>query len=269
MINTNWGTSKQATLARYRKRENLIGTSFDLGSPTVIEAATAVALDWCILDWEHALWNDANLPVAIQNLAHSPMLCIVRVPHITGPWITKALDWGADGVLVPNIRDFAEAQICVEQAKYAPLGHRGVGAYRPSNFYTELNSYVRTGNESTLLWLMVEKASLVDHLEEVCSLPGIDGFMIGRNDLAQSLGYAYADHSKKVDILAEKAMGICVAADKSVGCFSGDPEEVLRWASLGVNLLTVGDDAQFIRDGMAMVASQLGAAQQETTKKEY
>ena len=64
-------------------------------------------------------------------------------------------------------------------------------------------------------------------------------------------------------------MAICVAARKPVGCFSGDPAEVMRWAANGVNLLTVGDDAQFVRDGMAAVAAQLGAVRPETVKKEY
>jgi 2-keto-3-deoxy-L-rhamnonate aldolase RhmA len=258
-----------ATLARYRARQRLVGTSFDLGSPAVVEAAAAVPLDWCVLDWEHALWNDTNLPTAIQALSNSPMLCIVRVPCVAGPWIKKALDWGADGVLVPNVRDLAEARLCVEEAKYAPVGRRGVGPYRPSKFYTDLNAIVRTANENTLLWLMIEKASLVNELEAVCALPGVDGFIVGRNDLAQSTGRAYADCSAATDALAEKAMAMCVAARKPVGCFSGDPDEVLRWAATGVNLLTVGDDAQFIRDGMAAVAAQLGAAPTAAARKEY
>jgi 2-keto-3-deoxy-L-rhamnonate aldolase RhmA len=260
---------KQATLARYRARQRLIGTSFDLGSPAVVEAAAAAPLDWCVLDWEHALWNDVNLPSAIQVLAQSPMLCIVRVPCVPGPWIKKALDWGADGVLVPNIRNLAEARLCVEDAKYAPIGRRGVGPYRPSKFYTDVHSIVRSANENTLLWLMIEKASLVEELEEVCRLPGVDGFVVGRNDLAQSTGRAYADCSAETDALAEKAMAICVAAGKPVGCFSGDPAEVLRWAERGVNLLTVGDDAQFIRDGMALVAAQLSSAGVKAARKEY
>jgi len=257
------------TLARYRARRPFIGTSFDLGSPAVIEAAAALPLDWCVLDWEHALWNETNLPSALQVLAGSPMLGIVRVPHAEGPWIKKALDWGADGVLVPNVRDPAEARRCVEEAKYAPLGRRGVGAYRPSKFYTDLHSVVGSANENTLLWLMVEKVSLVAELAEVCALPGVDGFIVGRNDLAQSTGRAYADGAAETDALAERAMDICVAAGKPVGCFSGDPEEVKRWAARGVNLLTVGDDAQFIRDGMAWVAAQLGAGTREGPRKEY
>lgn len=67
----------------------------------------------------------------------------------------------------------------------------------------------------------------------------------------------------------EKAMDICVAAGKPVGCFSGDPDEVMRWAARGITLLTVGDDAQFIRDGMASVAAQLGAGRPGAAKKEY
>ena len=42
---------KAATLERFYNRETLIGTSFDLGSPAVVEAAKLTPLDWCVIDW--------------------------------------------------------------------------------------------------------------------------------------------------------------------------------------------------------------------------
>ena len=84
-VNMAINKDKAATLERFYNRETLIGTSFDLGSPAVVEAAKLTPLDWCVLDWEHALWNEISLPIAIQSLYDSPMLCIVRVPHLNGP----------------------------------------------------------------------------------------------------------------------------------------------------------------------------------------
>ena len=72
-----------------------------------------------------------------------------------------------------------------------------------------------------------------------------------------------------IDALAEKAMMTCVKHGKSVGIFSGDPKEVLRWADMGVNLLTIGDDAEFIREGMASVAEKLKGKPVERVEKDY
>lgn len=260
---------KAATLERFYNRETLIGTSFDLGSPAVVEAAKLTPLDWCVLDWEHALWNEISLPIAIQSLYDSPMLCIVRVPHLNGPYIKKALDWGADGVIVPNVHGVEEAKFAIEEAKYVPLGHRGVGPYRPSKNYTQLDPYVKAGNHDCLLWFMLEQNDLVDELDEVCQMEGVDGFIVGRNDLSQSTGKFYSEQSEFVDALAEKAMMTCVKHGKSVGIFSGDPKEVLRWVDMGVNLLTIGDDAEFIREGMASVAEKLKGKPVERVEKDY
>ena len=67
--------------------------------------------------------------------------------------------------------------------------------------------------------LMLEKKSLVDELEEVCKMEGIDGFIVGRNDPSQSTGRFYSDCEREIDQLAQDAMDICVANNKCVGVF--------------------------------------------------
>ncbi len=106
---------------------------------------------------------------------------------------------------------------------------------------------------------MIETVDFVGILDEVCALPGADGFIVGRNDLAQSLGKAYAECAAETDALAEDAMAKCVTAGKPVGIFGGTGEDNLRWAAAGATLLNLGDDAQFIHDGLALVARELGA----------
>lgn len=252
------GPAKSETLLRARRGECLCGTLFHLGSPELCEAAALSPLDFCVLDWEHGLWNDVNLPAAIRVLEPSSMLSLVRVPSVQGPWIKKALDWGADGVIVPGVRNLEDARYCVTEAKYAPLGRRGVGPLRSSRYYTRLHEVVADGNEGTLLWLMVETASFVEELPEACRLEGVDGFMIGRNDLAQSLGQPFSEIRAETEEAAARAQDICVQAGKPVGSFGGSEDDVARWAAAGSSIFVVGDDAQFARDGMAASSALFG-----------
>lgn len=248
----------KSNLQRFHKGDVLWGASFNLGSPTVCELAATLNLDWALLDWEHGLWNDVTLPLAIRNFAGSPVLCVVRVPHAEGPWIKKVLDWGADGVLVPGIRNLAEARACVDEAKYAPVGCRGVGPLRPSEFYAKLHETVAGGNERTLLWLMIEKTSMFKELAEICAMEGVDGFMIGRNDLAQSMGRAFSEAREETNELARQAMSACVTAGKAAGCFRGTPEETSEWLASGARLILLGDDVQFLRNGFKAASELLG-----------
>lgn len=248
---------KEPALERFRKREPMIGTSFDLASQNVVEASKLAPLDFCILDWEHGLWDETTLPGTIATLYDSPMLCFVRVPHLMGPYIKKVLDWGADGVIVPNAHGVEDAKLAIEEAKYVPIGHRGIGPYRPSKNYTEIYEYAKCGNEDTLLMFMLEQIDLVNSLDEVCALEGVDGFIVGPNDLSCSLGKFYPDQRDEVNALAEKAMLRCVENEKCAGIFFGDYDQIVRWKDQGINLMIIGDDAEFIREGMKNVASYL------------
>lgn len=60
-------------------------------------------------------------------LAHN-ITSLVRVPANETQWISRCLDGGATGVIVPHVSSVAEARAAVRAARFPPLGMRSAVA---------------------------------------------------------------------------------------------------------------------------------------------
>src|SRR5215470_15489916 len=131
-------------LQRFREKLNAghfcLGAGISLSDPAVTEAL-ADSVDFVWIDLEHS-------PIGLESLlAHliaaraGGTAALVRVPSSDVAWIKRVLDTGAEGIIVPQIRTAAEVRSVVSACRYPPLGTRGYGPRRPSN-------YGRNGGES-------------------------------------------------------------------------------------------------------------------------
>src|SRR5438552_188479 len=82
----------------------LVGSFVNLGSPLTAEIMGIAGFDWLVLDLEHGAGDEAALLAQLQALSHTAVAAIVRVEAIERPRFSRALDLGADGVLVPRLR---------------------------------------------------------------------------------------------------------------------------------------------------------------------
>jgi len=156
----------------------------------VIHMAAAAGLDCVFIDLEHGMYGldvASMLSCASLQVGITPM---VRVPSPTSEWIARALDGGAQAIIVPHVQNAAEARNIVKIAKFAPLGERSVGAAMPITRYASLPmTYANTvANENTLVICMIETASALEQAEEIAAVPGVDMLHVGCNDLIADFG---------------------------------------------------------------------------------
>ena len=114
------------------------------------------------------------------------------VPMARGNWndpamIMKALDAGAYGIICPMVNNREQAEAFVGACRYAPVGYRSIGAPRGA-LYGGADYYAKA-NETILAIAMIETAEAMDNLDEIMSVPTLDGIYIGPNDLARSIGF--------------------------------------------------------------------------------
>ena len=96
----------------------------------------------------------------------------------------------------------ADAELCVQMTKYPPLGARGIGLARAQGYGEDFDEYVAHANEDSLLIVQIEHKDAVENIEDILSVPGIDGTFIGPYDLSMSLGVpGQLDHP---DVLSAK-----------------------------------------------------------------
>ena len=113
------------------------------------------------------------------------MTSVCRVNH-NEPWlITRTLDVGATGIVVPHVSTHAEAEQAAQSAKYGPMGYRGMASGRQS--YGVTDDY-RKANEETLVVVLIEEIKAVGTLHDILTVEQIDVFFVAPSDLAQTMG---------------------------------------------------------------------------------
>ena len=203
--------------------------------------------DWLLIDVEHCPIGLSDLRAMIPVLEATGTSSVIRVPDRGDYWIKQALDIGADGVMVPRVDSADIARQAVRYAKYHPLGERGFGPTRCSQF-GHLSDYVKTANEDRLLFAQLEHRLALENIDEILEVEGIDGFFLGPGDLSQSLGLLGQTGAQKVKETERKIIEKLNQHGRLWGTLSSDPEGFQYYAKLGGRLMTLGGDLEFLAE---------------------
>lgn len=226
-----------------------------MGHVSIAEILASAGYDWVVVETEHTAIDVSEvlrLIIAIEGRGAVPL---VRLAWNDPIQCKAVLDSGAAGVIVPMINSKADAELAVKSAKYPPLGSRGVGLARAQGYGQNFADYVRDANDATLLMVQIEHIEAVRNIEEILSVPGIDGIFIGPYDLSMSMGMpGRLDHP---DIVAAKqrvldatlARGLVagihlVHPDRASSEIAECVQDGYRFIALGTDILFLGDSAR-------------------------
>lgn len=158
-------------------------------SPKIVELLGLLKYECVWIDMEHSDLSYGRLSEMILAARVTDMDVIVRIAKGGYNSIIRTLEVGASGLVLPHCMSADEAKEFVRMAKFAPLGLRGIGAGRDSNYgLTTLNDYLKKANKETLLIVQIEDKEAVDEVDAIASVKGIDVLFIGPVDLSQSFG---------------------------------------------------------------------------------
>jgi 2-dehydro-3-deoxyglucarate aldolase/4-hydroxy-2-oxoheptanedioate aldolase len=213
-----------------------------LESPNVTEAVVALGLDWVLIDMEHGhlTWKDVANHLRVLNARCVPGL--IRVPDLTRESIQRALDIGADGVVVPMISHREQLEMAFQYGKYPPRGVRGVGGERCVKWGLETIDYVASANADSLIIPLLETRQAVENHAAILEVPGLEGIWFGPADMSSSFGcFGQWD----VGPVAEAIVTICQAAIArgiGSGIMAKDSQEAEIRRAQGFQWITVGTD---------------------------
>jgi 4-hydroxy-2-oxoheptanedioate aldolase len=205
--------------------------------------------DWVCIDQQHGLATPEALVPMIQALALTQTPAFVRVPWNEPSAIMKALDAGAQGVIVPLIDSAAEAERAVFAARYPPNGGRSWGPQRPIQ---EIRGYSPAiGDRRTIVAVQIESVEAVANLREILRVPGIDAVFVGPSDLALTAGWMPALTPDRDEHRAMILEILAVAHEEGVvaGVYCGGIEMAQEWHSAGFEMLAITSDALILKGG--------------------
>jgi 2-keto-3-deoxy-L-rhamnonate aldolase RhmA len=160
------------------------------GSAPLLEIAGLAGFDFVMIDTEHACIDSAQVEQLVRACETVDLTALVRVSENSPTSIRKALEAGAHGVVIPQVRSADDVQEALDAARYPPVGTRGMcPATRAAKYSIEgWDEYVARSNESVLVIPILEHPDAIQHAKAICALPGIDIVNFGAGDLGMALG---------------------------------------------------------------------------------
>jgi 2-dehydro-3-deoxyglucarate aldolase/4-hydroxy-2-oxoheptanedioate aldolase len=246
--------------SRIRNGEILWGTMLSIfDSPDIAMILKAAGFDWFFFDMEHGYPNTDRLGAIFRYAVYEDIAGLVRIPDINKTEIFRALDMGAGGIVCPNVETVRQARELVRLAKYAPMGERGVSMTRPHTGYRQLDTqvYMSTVNRDLVLICQMESPLGVRNLDEILRIDGIDGVLIGPNDLTQAMGILnqleHPDYLRALDDI----LLVCKRHGKFCGLSGKNLKSLYTYAGKGMQLMQWGTDVsllmEHIHNGLELV----------------
>ena len=170
------------------KKELTIGSWLSFGYTPVTEIMSQAGFEWLVIDMEHTSIDDFAAMQMMQIISLSKCVPLVRVGENNELIIKRAMDSGAQGVIVPMINSKDAAKHAVHAVKYPPTGSRGVGLSRAQKYGVGFEEYKKWIERNSIVIVQIEHIKGIENLPEIMSVEGVDGFIIGPYDLSASMG---------------------------------------------------------------------------------
>jgi 4-hydroxy-2-oxoheptanedioate aldolase len=218
-------------------------------SPLITEMITWSGYNFVILDCEHGLVDESSQVASLQVLTASDVFAVVRVrpgDHIS---VGRYLDFGADAILMPDVRSAAATAAFIAAARHGPVGTRSSAGRGVRN-----ERYGMPGFQpkKPLLLAMIESGEAVAEVEEIARTPGLDGLVIGPFDLAADLGVKDDFSGAVYGQAFERVERACKEQRLILGSAPHPTYPVSRLLASGHRLILTTFDTTALRDGLQM-----------------
>jgi 4-hydroxy-2-oxoheptanedioate aldolase len=231
--------------------EPTIGAFVNLGSAASAELVARAGYDWLIVDLEHGMGSIADLHGQLLAIQGTPTTAIVRVASVERLRIDRALDLGADGIMLPQVGSADEARTGVAWLRYPPGGVRGValvtrGAGFGERSHAEIAGIV---NPAILGVFQVESPAAVEAADEAAAIDGVDVLFVGPADLSHAMGIPGQIDNPAFLAALDRVVAACRANGKGAGILLGDGAATAGALARGFTFIGVGSDVSFVLAG--------------------
>lgn len=239
-----WTGLRKRILAGECVYGTMIRQARDPGAPVIY---AAVGYDFVFIDMEHGNYSMETVADLIRGAKSAGIAPLIRIPHLETHFISRVLDAGAEGIMVPMTSTREQAEAIVRYSKYTPLGQRGFGSQTGQTDYKPLKAaeFMKEANEHTLIIGQIETQEAIQNIDAILSVEGIDVGLIGPNDLSISLGIPDQMNSEILIKSIDKVVETAKKKKKATGIHIGNIEAIKKWRSKGMTVLAFSTDISF------------------------
>ena len=240
--------------------ETLIGSFSDLASPLAAELLGRAGMDWTVLDLEHGAATEADLLPLLYAVGTTSMAAIVRPQSAERLRVGRALDLGAGGIMLPQLRSIEEVREAVSFLRYPPIGARGVALRTRGGGLGELthDTLTQVVHQRIVGIVQIESAGTVAAANEIAALDEVDVLFVGPADLSHALGVpGRFDDPTYLDAI-RAVVAAARTHRKSAGILIYDAAGFERHLELGFRFIGLGSEGSYVSAGAAAMLRAAG-----------
>lgn len=239
-------------------RERQLGFWLSLNSLAATEIAAGMGFDWVLLDMEHSPYDLESVEQHLLAARHGGTAeFVVRLPTNDPVLVKRLLDAGVRSLMFPFVQTLAEAQLAVAATRFPPAGIRGFSGVSRSSRFGLQHDYHPTAHEDICIILQVETPQAVAAIPDYCSLDGVDGILVGPNDLAANMGLLGGTQRPEVLAKIDEARQLTTAGGKAAGMLDFNTVNARKLLAEGFHFMAVGGDIAAMMAGARQVLGDL------------
>jgi 2-keto-3-deoxy-L-rhamnonate aldolase RhmA len=231
--------------------------------------AAASGFDAVYIDLEHSAMSLETASLLCSASIGAGITPLVRVPAHDHQYLSRSLDIGAMGVIVPHVESRREAEQIVDSCRFPPRGHRSIAGPNPANRYQSLpqRDLLDAFDAQTTVAVMVETPAAVARADEIASVPGVDMVLLGPHDLTAEMGIL-GEFGDAAFLDAVRTVAKACRGHETIFGIAGirDLELLAEFVRLGLRFVSAGTDIGFMTEAASAHAARLRAISLGTTE---
>ena len=227
-------------LHKLKSGKTVLGVLSPTTDPVICEYIGLGGFDFYMIDGEHGAITLSEVASLVRACECVGIPAWARIRSIDEKLILQFLDTGVSGVMMPSVKSVDDVKRLVNACKYPPIGNRGLGPVRASDYMMgslSQEAYIAHANEHILVLPQIEDMACVEALDDMLGIGGVDGFIIGPRDLAMSMGYydgpAHAEVKAVIDTIIQKV----IASGKLIGTVAANADQAQALIDQGVHII--------------------------------
>jgi 2-dehydro-3-deoxyglucarate aldolase/4-hydroxy-2-oxoheptanedioate aldolase len=215
---------------------------FEFSTTGFSRVAAQAGAEFACFDMEHTGWSMETIRMLMSTGRSADIVPLVRVPADDHDYISRVLDLGALGVMVPMVESEEEARHIVSCTRYPPAGARGFGLLYRDDY--ENDNHIATmakANREIMVIAQIETKAGVEEVEQIAAVDGVDVLWIGHYDLTNSLGVPGRFTDKLFTEALQRVLDAAAAHGKTAGIMAGAPADAVRHVEAGFRAIAFSD----------------------------
>lgn len=254
--------------AKLSRGEHSFGAMiFEFFTPGIAQIAKNAGAEFILYDMEHAGVGIDEMKRQFSYARGLDIVPMVRVPTTQYHFISRVLDAGAMGVMVPMVESKEQAQLIATSTHYPPIGYRGAGFGMAHDDYSggSVKDKIAAIHERTFVMAQIETAKGLENIDAIAQVPGIDCLWLGHFDLTNFMGIPAEFDNPKYLAAVKKIVDTARKNNKAAGFMASDEKWARDYLGHGFNIICIGVDSGVYQNALAnLIGGMRGIAAKGT-----